>query len=163
MKDAFPNSMHLSCNAVIFLRDKVERLCLDHSTLGESYVNVSQSIMPDQWMQELNNCMDDSTSPIHKHLDAIVDVLEDVDETTTFRCERLLQLLAKSDKTFLFKLAKNSNGNFTGVVWQTGIMRNSFEKFGHYLALDAMKRELNRKNWCYLACTIINDVWESQT
>ena len=59
IKDAFPVSMHLSCNAVIFLRDKVERLCLDHSTLGESYVNVSQSIKPDQWMQGLNNCIDD--------------------------------------------------------------------------------------------------------
>ena len=49
-------------------------------------------------------------------MDSIVDILEDLDETTTFRCERLLQLLAKSDKTFLFKLEKNSYGNFTGVV-----------------------------------------------
>ena len=36
------------------------------------------------------------------------------------------------------------------------------ERYGHYIAMDGMKRELNARNWCYLAVNVLNDCHETQ-
>ncbi len=42
-----------------------------------------------------------------------------------------------------------------------GVMRGNYELYGHYLSLDAMRRELNTHHWCYVAGTVRNDMNES--
>jgi len=117
---------------------------------------------PNQWMSELNNCIDEDLSPFIKSLDHIVELLEDTDELSCFRLEKMLRLIAEKDSSFLFKIAYSGMGDLSGCVWQTGVMRGNYENFGHYISLDAMRRELNEKNWSYLAATVKNDVNESQ-
>ena len=37
-------------------------------------------------------------------------------------------------------------------------MRRNFERFGHYVCLDVMKRGINKLLWPYLAVTLLNDL-----
>ena len=40
----------------------------------------------------------------------------------------------------------------------TSSMRSNFERFGTYICIDAMMRELNTLNWPYFAVTLMNDM-----
>ena len=52
----------------------------------------------------------------------------------------------------------DTSGKPTGCVWQTAIMRDNFERFGGFVAIDAMKRELNTLLWPYMAITMYNEL-----
>jgi len=144
------------------MRNKIETLHKDDTSISESYSDVDNFLLPSQWMSELNDCLDEELSPFIKDLDHIIELLEDVDELVTFKLEKMLKSIKEKDKTFLYKMGVNEENDFTGCCWQTGVMRGNYELYGHYLSLDAMRRELNTHHWCYVACTVRNDVNESQ-
>ena len=162
LKQSFPNTMHLSNMFLINVRNKIESLNVDDTKISDTYSQVDEFLLPTQWMSELNDCLDEELSPFIKDLDHIIELLEDVDELETFKLERMLKTIAEKDKTFLYKMGVNENDKFTGCCWQTGVMRGNYELYGHYLSLDAMRRELNTHHWCYVAGTVRNDMNESQ-
>jgi hypothetical protein len=59
---------------------------------------------------------------------------------------------------FDYRFAMDSDGTCNGVLWMTSTMRENFIKFGSYICLDAMKRELNTFLWHYFGTALINDV-----
>ena len=156
IKNALPDSWYLSSQGVLNIREKIERLTKDSSSLGGSIdVDAATSAMtPEQWMSDLNTCLDDNVSAIHKSLDKIIEVIEDTYDNNLFHLEKLLNLCKKEDPEFNFIMGTNPEGKFTGCVWQTGVMYRNYEKCGNFIAFDAMRREINNKNWVYLAMTI---------
>ena len=160
---ALPNSMYVSANAILYLKDKIEKLFKEKAYVGENgYEALKAAIEPEQWLSGLNSCLDEYVSPYQKHLDHIAEMLSDATKADFYRLERTLQLVGIADATFLFQLAKNSSNETTGAVWQTGVMRGNFERFGNYLSVDTMHRDLNKDGWVYLAGTILNELNESQ-
>ena len=69
-----------------------------------------------------------------------------------------LHLLTSKAKGFQYRLAIGTDGKVNGVVWMTATMRSNLERFGVYLSLDSMKRELNTFNWPYFSIVMKNDV-----
>ena len=54
-----------------------------------------------------------------------------------------LELISSKAKGFQYKVAVGNDGVVNGVVWVTSTMRSNFERFGSYISLDVLKRELN--------------------
>jgi hypothetical protein len=52
-----------------------------------------------------------------------------------------MDLLQSQSTGFIYEIATDKNGKVNAVVWQTATMRSSFERYGGYIALDAMKRD----------------------
>lgn len=69
--------------------------------------------------------------------------------------EQYLKLMSQK-KGFSYELFYDSNDYITGAVWMTATMRTNFERFGHYICLDVMKRGINKLLWPYLAMTFYN-------
>ena len=69
-----------------------------------------------------------------------------------------LQLISQKVKGFTYQLATDSQNKCNGVIWMTASMRSNYERFGSYISLDCMKRELNKSIWPYFAISMINDV-----
>ena len=113
-------------------------------------------------MAELNDAIDEDISPVYKSLDHIIELLEDMDELDCFKLQNMFELLSEKDSSFLFQMSYNGSGSFSGCAWQTDVMRGNYENFVHYISMDAMRRELNEKNWSYLAVTVKNEINESQ-
>ena len=80
----------------------------------------------------------------------------DEDEIITFK--EYMQLLKQSNAGFNYELFHDASGKCTGCVWQTATMRDNFERFGGFIALDAMKRKLNTLLWPYIALTMYNEM-----
>ena len=79
-------------------------------------------------------------------------------EEDTFKFQDYLSVLSTRDKGFRYRCAIGPNGQVNGVVWQTASMRSNFERFGSYICIDAMMRELNTLNWPYFAITLNNEI-----
>ena len=54
-----------------------------------------------------------------------------------------MELPKKSNKGFYYELFHDTKGKCSDCVWQTATIRDNFEIFGRFVALDAMKRKLN--------------------
>jgi len=162
LKKSFPNSYYMSNTFLINIRNKVETLKRDDTLLGDSFDELNTFLLPKKWMAELNDCLQEDMSPHNMHLDNIIELLENMDELSTYKLKKIFQLLAEKVRTFRFKMDSNEVGDFTGCCWQSGVMRGNKDLFGHYLSLDALRRELNDHHWSYLATTVKDDVNESQ-
>ena len=57
-----------------------------------------------------------------------------------------LKLIAIKAKGFQYRLAIGDDNAINGVVWMNATMRSNLERFGSYICLDAMKRQLNTLN-----------------
>ena len=80
------------------------------------------------------------------------------DNLTSENFRLFLELLSSKAKGFTYKIAAGSDNIINGVVWMTATMRSNFERFGSYICLDSMKRELNKHLWPYFAITMVNDL-----
>ena len=58
-----------------------------------------------------------------------------------------LSQLSELDNGFDYRISRNTKNEITGIVWMTSVMRASLEKFGDYIALDAMKAHMNTMHW----------------
>ena len=79
-------------------------------------------------------------------------------ETLSMKFPDYLQLISLKSKGFQYRLAIGDNEKINGVVWMTATMRSNFERFGSYICLDAMKRELNTLNWPYFGISLYNEL-----
>ena len=59
---------------------------------------------------------------------------------------------------FDYQLLADSNGRYTGCIWQTSTMKDNFDSFGGYLSIDAMKRGINKLLWPYMSITMYNEI-----
>ena len=78
------------------------------------------------------------------------------DEIITFK--EHVKLLKMSNKGFRYQLFYDTTDKCTGCVWQTATMRDNFERHGGFVALDAMKRELNTLLWPCMATSMHNEL-----
>ena len=69
-----------------------------------------------------------------------------------------MKLLEKSHKGFKHTMLLDSNGNYTGYIWQTAIMSDNFNRYGHYISTDALKWDINTFLWNYVAIALINEI-----
>ena len=79
-----------------------------------------------------------------------------VDAIVTFK--EHVELLKKINQGFRYELFHNIEVKFTGCVWQTATMRDNFERFGGFAALDAMKCELKYLLCPHVAITMNNEL-----
>ena len=79
-------------------------------------------------------------------------------EEDTLKFQDYLHVLSSRDKGFQYRLAIGIDGNVNGVVWMTASMRSNMERFGSYICVDAMMRELNTLNWPYFAISLNNEL-----
>jgi hypothetical protein len=75
----------------------------------------------------------------------------DIEQIDTF-----LQLLAHEDPSFKYRRVTNPNGDVTGYVWQTGVMRRDFELYHSTLFVDRLGRPLNRKGWPLMTTAMLS-------
>ncbi|KAG7373486.1 hypothetical protein IV203_034210 [Nitzschia inconspicua] len=66
----------------------------------------------------------------------------DLQQITTF-----LDSCAAKDPTFTYSIGTSDDGEVTGILWQTGVMRKDFQLFGDALFIDCLGRSLNDKGW----------------
>ena len=68
--------------------------------------------------------------------------MNSADSIVTFA--QYLELIQENAKGFVFEPAIGVKGNVHGVVSQTAMMRDNFERFGGYISLDTIKRAINK-------------------
>ena len=80
------------------------------------------------------------------------------DEKSFLTFVEFMKLLQESNQGFEYRLMKNLEGMYTGCVWQTATMRFNFERFGSFISIDAMNREINMMEWPYISVTMYNEL-----
>ena len=80
------------------------------------------------------------------------------DEKSFLTFVEFMKLLQESNKGFEYRLMKNAECMYTGCVWQTATMRSNFERFGGFISIDAMNREINMMEWPYISVTMYNEL-----
>ena len=77
----------------------------------------------------------------------------------SFKCQFILESLAKKDPGFTFNLAHDSYNKVIGIIWMTSYMHDTFERFDDYKSIDVMHSSIcNAKGFCYIAPVIKNEV-----
>ena len=81
------------------------------------------------------------------------------DKNDTLVCfTEFMKLMKLKDKEFAYQILADTEGEVTGCLWMTSTMRMNFEKFGGFICVDAMKRDLNTLLWPYVAITMHNEM-----
>ena len=83
---------------------------------------------------------------------------DDTNEDSMVTFAEYMQLLAQHNPGFRHVLLQDKSGKYTGCIWQTAVMRDSFEQFGGFISIDAMKRGINKFLWPYIAITMYNEM-----
>jgi hypothetical protein len=78
------------------------------------------------------------------------------DQNDLHQMEIYLKSLADCDPTFTYRVGHSSDGTTTGFIWQTGVMRSDFEKFGDVIFLDRLGQPLTDKGWPLLTFAMID-------
>ncbi|MGH7954861.1 MAG: hypothetical protein ACREOZ_02755 [Gloeomargaritales cyanobacterium] len=68
-----------------------------------------------------------------------------------------LENLRRKEKSFTFRINTENKGIPSCVVWMTPAMRAAFERFGWFVCLDAMKRQLNQFHWPYVGPVVLDE------
>jgi hypothetical protein len=68
----------------------------------------------------------------------------------------LLDDLTKADPSFDYRRLTDRNGDVTGYVWQSGVMRRDFELYGSTLFVDRLGRPLNNKGWPLMTLAMLD-------
>ena len=91
--------------------------------------------------------------------DLWLEIMNDDDHTDTIVTfqEYMLSLESQNDG-FSVTFLKSNQGRITGCIWQTAIMRDNFERFGGFLSMDTMKRNLTDIDWPYMAISMYNEL-----
>ena len=79
-----------------------------------------------------------------------------MDTIVTFQ-EYMLSL-QHQNKGFSVTFLRSNQGRITGCIWQTAIMRDNFERFGGFISMDAMKRNLTSLDWPYMSISMYNEL-----
>ncbi len=66
--------------------------------------------------------------------------------------------LESQNNGFSVTFLRSNQGRITGCIWQTAIMRDNFERFGGFLSMDTMKRNLTDIDWPYMAISMYNEL-----
>ena len=102
---------------------------------------------------------DEATEYIHEVWESLFD--KQVDETiedNTLMFHDYLEAIASKAKGFTYVIASDEHNQCNGIVWMTPTMRCNFERFGSYISIDCMKRELNTMAWPYFAISLKNEL-----
>jgi len=75
-----------------------------------------------------------------------------------FTFAEYMQSLQDSNSGFDYQLLADSNGRYTGCIWQTSTMKDNFDRFGGFVSIDAMKRGINKLLWPYMSITMYNEI-----
>ena len=75
-----------------------------------------------------------------------------------FTFAEYIQSLQDSNSGFDYQLLADSNGRYTGCIWQTSTMKDNFDRFGGFVSIDAMKRGINKLLWPYMSITMYNEI-----
>ena len=67
-----------------------------------------------------------------------------------WKIQLFLENLKKADPLFDYRICVDQDGAPTGVLWMTAKMKRDFLRYGDFMSLDAMKRQLNKLYWCYV-------------
>ena len=69
-----------------------------------------------------------------------------------------MEALRESNVGFDYQLLADTNGRYTGCIWQTSTMKDNFDRFGSFLSIDKMKRGINKLLWPYMSITMYNEI-----
>ena len=69
-----------------------------------------------------------------------------------------MEALRDSNSGFDYQLLEDTNGRYTGCIWQTSTMKEDFDSFGGFLSIDAMKCGINKLLWPYMYITLYNEI-----
>ena len=67
------------------------------------------------------------------------------------------QVYKINDSGFDFAVHTNGEGEIIAIFWQTGAMRDAFDRYGSYCCVDAMLRTLNTSGLPYLAIVVFDE------
>ena len=79
-------------------------------------------------------------------------------EQCFFTFAEYMEALRQSNIGFDYQLLQDTNGRYTGCIWQTATMKDNFDMFGGFLSIDAMKRGINKLLWPYMSITMFNEL-----
>ena len=75
-----------------------------------------------------------------------------------FTFAEYMEALRDSNLGFDYQLLADTNGRYTGCIWQTSTMKDNFDRFGGFLCIDAMKHGINKLLWPYTSITMYNEI-----
>lgn len=158
LQQQFPSNKNVTKNHVWNMRIKVKSMLPSMHTT-QSFNDFQALCNTSNVKPGLDNTplSDDDVAVIAKEVWEEI-MCNDPNEDAIVTFKEYMDLLKKSNKGFLYELFHDTRGKCTGCVWQTSIMRDNFERFGGFIALDAMKREINSLLWPYMAITMYNEL-----
>ena len=158
----FPEYLNVTKHDVFHLRIRCQRLIpkLSSDVNFEKFKEiVSHSDIPPSIKYDVTLNNEDEACAVAKSIwDEILNNTDTGDSESIALFQTYLHMLSLQAKGFSYQLSYDNEGRVTGAVWMTATMRSNFERFGSYIALDAMKRGLNTLLWPYLAITMLNEL-----
>ena len=160
LRGCLPSTMNVSKQMVYQLRLKVWRLFKKFNN-DPDFQLFEQALRNPDVVGSINDkaITDDEALIIAK--DVWVSLMHEKDfspDGSDVRFLDYLQMIALKAKGFVYEIARDGSGTVVGAVWQTATMRDNFERFGDYICLDVMKRELNHLHWPYIAMSLRNEL-----
>ncbi len=55
-----------------------------------------------------------------------------------------MEALRDHNSGFDYQLLADTNGTYSGCIWQTSTVKDYFDRFGGFLSIDAMKHGINK-------------------
>ncbi len=146
LKPIWPRKKDIKPQDVYYIKKKVMNL-LPVLRLNPSYQNFKEVANDKDFLGGIDDEIDiddDTANEIARELwlDILTDSNGDSSLIVTF--SQYMNLLQSQTTGLTYEFATDGNGKVNGLVWQTATMRSNFERFGGYISLDTMKREINK-------------------
>ena len=145
LKPIWPRKKDIRPQDVFYIRKKEMNL-LPVLRLNPSHISFKEAANVSVFLGGIDDEIDIDNDTVNKIArDLWLDILSDSsgDSSSIVTFSQYMNLLQSQSTGFIYEFATDKNGYVNGVVWQTATMRSSFERYGVYIALDAMKRDVS--------------------
>ena len=158
LKSQFPSNKNVDTRHVYWMKNKIKSILpkMDGCENFNDFVNMFNTSKLPIGIDD-TPLSDDNIVQMGK--DLWMEIMNDdnnVDTIVTFQ-EYMLNLESQN-RGFAVSFLRSNQGRITGCIWQTAIMRDNFERFGGFVSMDAMKRNLTNLDWPYMSISMYNEL-----
>lgn len=158
LKEQFPSNKNVTSHHVFNMKKKLRDI-LPLMQDVESFKDFQHLCNTSNLVAGLEDIplSDDNAAQVGKEVWEEI-MSNDYDDDVLITFKEFMSMMEAGNAGFRYQMFYDTTGRCTGCVWQTATMRDNFDRFGGFFALDAMKRALNTLLWPYVALTMYNEL-----
>jgi hypothetical protein len=150
---AFPKRKHISALEIFNMKVRVK---LMHEETEKNGAASKYKVSMENIFMGLDDDEDGVIDVASQHVhDILRAVLRSTD--SGWKVIAMLEKLHAADPGFTYRISRDPNGFPQGFVWMTSQMRASYELFGNFISIDAMKRQQNSYHWPYIGPCVYDE------